>query len=329
MKQIKYIGVICCLCLCFFTGCSASKYKEAVELFEKEEYSKAMELFAEISDYEDSKSKVAECKYYLGIACMDNEEWESAIDYFKDIAYKDSLELLKHCEREKGMHENSDYEFLSELEKSILDRMESANQSEVDQTQIVNKELVYIEKFKDATFYDDVLKEIAESYIYGLYVQRDALAKEYYYEYQIEWQRGMVIREDALYKLYNDYNFMTDNKDFVTVYIVDYGDSKKLLTAYETIEADLDAQLKGGGILVEWDEYRRSVSFTLQNNTQYTYDTVFEFDFVDGNNTLIESDNVYIRNIKPYSSFVVTAYISNFYNVKTYYYHNYYEDVKY
>ena len=74
MKQIKYIGVICCLCLCFFTGCSASKYKEAVELFEKEEYSKAMELFAEISDYEDSKSKVAECKYYLGIACMDNEE---------------------------------------------------------------------------------------------------------------------------------------------------------------------------------------------------------------------------------------------------------------
>ena len=91
----------------------------------------------------------------------------------------------------------------------------------------------------------------------------------------------------------------------------------------------MDAQLKGEGILVEWDEYRRSVSFTLQNNTQYTYDTVFEFDFVDGNNTLIESDNVYIRNIKPYSSFVVTAYISNFYNVKTYYYHNYYENVKY
>lgn len=329
MKHLKYIGVICCLCLCFITGCSASKYKEAIELFEKEDYLKAMELFEEARDYEDSKTKVTECKYYLGIACMDNEEWESAINYFKGIDYKDSLELLELCEREKGMHENSDYEFLSELEKSILDRMESVNQDETDFAKIVNKELVYVEKFKDATFYDDELKEIANGYIYGLYVQREALEKEYYYQYQIEWQRGMVIREDALYKLYNDYNFMSDNNDFVTIYIVNYGNSKELLTALETIEADLTAQLEDEGFSSVWDADSRTISFTLQNNTEYTYDTIFEFDFLNENGTLLESNDVYIRNIKPHSSFVVSVYVFNIYNVRTYNYQNYYENVKY
>lgn len=122
---------------------------------------------------------------------------------------------------------------------------------------------------------------------------------------------------------------MRDNKDFVAIYIVDYGDSKESLAAYEAIEADLDAQLHGEDFTAVWDAYSHSISFTLQNNTEYTYDTIFEFDFLDGNGTLIESNNVYIRNIKPHSSFVVSTYVSNIYIVKTYNYHNYYENVKY
>jgi hypothetical protein len=316
--------------LCFaLSGCgSSSQYEKAVDLMDTGDYAAAIEILEKITDYENSSEKLAECKYNLGSDAMNSEEWDTAINYFDSLDYNDSSELLKYCTREKGMHENADYDFLTTLQESILSRIQVAKSGDNDLTTAVNTELAYMEKFKNATFYDSNLQALAMEYVDGLSIQKDALKKEHEYEYQIEWQRGLVKRCDVLNTLYNQYEFLNDNVDFVGVYITQYDDQKNLLEAYDAIESDISTQTNSDNF--EWTLDGHYLSCTITNNTSYQYSTVFDFYFYDSNNTMFESNSVYIEGIKPGSNYIVSVYIediSRFDGSKSEWY-NYYSDVK-
>lgn len=71
-------------------------------------------------------------------------------------------------------------------------------------------------RFETAEFSDSQLADIAKKYIDGLNLQKEALSAAHVWEAQVKWQEGLVYRLEALKALYNDYDFLADNKeDFV------------------------------------------------------------------------------------------------------------------
>lgn len=278
--------------MCFIlTGCDSNKYKKANELFAREEYSEALELYQKLGDYEDSSEKV------------------------------------KVCEKEIGMSVNADYDFLEKLEQSILDRMETTSTENFDRSAVVNTELSYVGSFIDKDFYDKELKEIAEKYIKGLNIQKDSLNKEYEYEYQIEWQRGTVYRFEALKEAYEKYGFLNDNDKFIGTYISRYEETKKLLEAYDAIEKDISEQTKDENFKWYYDDYE--FYCTIKNNTEYTFSTVFEVFFYDENKVQFDSSTAYVENIKPNTSYKVSVYFDDPDKLTEFAWYNYYSDVKF
>ena len=330
MKKHRVILLTTVFCvLVFLSGCGEqSKYESAVALMDDGDYESALEAFTEIEDYEDSAEKISECKYALGNLAMESEDWDLAISYFEDLDYEDSADLLETCTREKGMNENADYDFLAAIEESILDRLETSSSGTSNYASLVNTELSYLEEFADATFYDDELKSIAEKYIEGLYLQKEALSAEYEFEYQSNWYRGKVYREEALVALYENYDFLTDNNDFIASYIYQYEDDLAFITAFDVIEEDIDNQLGDG---IDWTIYTDTgeAFFYVTNNTEYTYSTVFDLLIYDSDNVLIESDSVLIESIAPGVTYEVSWYISDPDEAMYMSWSNYYTDIVY
>ena len=226
------------------------------------------------------------------------------------------------------MQENADYAFLADMEKSILGRLESSASGNIDRLTLVNTELSCVEKYSNESFYDTALQEVAKKYIEGLNIQKDALDKEYEWEYQIEWQRGIVYRYGALKELYEGYGFLKDSEKFVGAYVSQYDEEKNLLTAYEDIEADLTEQFNSDKFKFNRIS-RNQLSGVLKNNTAHTYTTFFEMSFYDKNEILYETSTTYVENIKPGKGFEFIFYVEDLDRCESWSLHNFYDDVKY
>lgn len=286
---------------------SACKYEIATEFFTSEQYEEALTLFSELGDYKDSLDTANACRYTIAAGLFEDEEYEDALAIYTELAdYKDSEEKANACAREIGMRTNADYDFLSALETSILDRLGRSNNDNADHLSLVNTELAYLSRFESESFYDANLKALSDQYLDGLYLQKEALAEEYEGDYQIEWQEGMVERFKVLKLLYEQYDFLTDNTDFIVSYIMAYDDAKALLNAYDEITEDLIEQFNNE-TLASSDGYMYSLS--LKNDTEYTYSVVFDFSFYDGNDVLFDSNSAFVENVHPGESYIVSVYI--------------------
>jgi len=250
----------------------AIRYQEANELYSYGNYSDALVIYQELGDYEDS------------------------------------LDRVLVCQRQIGMSENADNRFLEALEKSVLDRLKTVHTENYDYKTLVATELAYVEQLANEVFYDSELKNLAEQYVRGLLLQRESLETESKYEHQIEWQEGLVYRFEVLKKLYENYDFMSDNKEFIGNYILQYEDQKALLEAYEVIANDMVGQWNSDDFNCAWndEDVYLEYNFTLKNNTSYTYGVTFEACFSDCNDIIFERDTVYIGNVSPGESYFVS-----------------------
>lgn len=329
-KHITLLIFVLLLCASL-SGCDSSKsrYTEAAGLLEQGDYQGALAIYEELSDYEDSAAKITECKYLLGSSAMESQEWETAISYFYGLDYKDSPDLLEECTREKGMTENADYSFLSDIETSVLDRMETTSTENYDRATVVTKELAYLDKYRNASFFDPTLNGIADRYINGLDIQRESLKNDTTYGQQIEWQRGVVYRYEALADLYRDYGLLADNTDFVGTYVLQCEDQRALLDAYDALEEDIGSQALADDFEWTLDESNYEFFCTLKNNTKYKFSTIFTISYYDAEGVIFETEEAYIENIMPDSSYKVSLYISEPENLNGFSWENYYVDVFY
>lgn len=303
-----FIAIILC-------GCDGHTYEEAVRLMEQGEYEEAMVEFESLGEYEDAEMLLKECRYELAVSAMEREDWDAAIGYFEDMDIYDSAELLEECVKEKGMRENADYDFLSALEKSVLDRIDSASSDESESgdynkylSSLVDKELAYLLEFDVAQFYDKNLGDLADQYLEGLRVQADSFDEEYLSEQNYEWQRGLVMRCDALTKLYEDYGFLAGNQEFIALYVLDGEEQAKILNAMDEIYEDIQAQYSD-----EDFHFRTSgseVYAVLQNNTQYRFSIEANVEIADKNYVVLERVYGYADNIVPGSTYRLSVYTS-------------------
>lgn len=77
----------------------STKYSEAKELMEKEQYPEALLIFDTLKNYEKSKEYIKECNYQIAIKeIQDKSKLESVKESFEELGdYKESKKYLKDC----------------------------------------------------------------------------------------------------------------------------------------------------------------------------------------------------------------------------------------
>ena len=300
-------------------------YVDAVKLYNSGQYQEALLRFESLGNFKDSAEFQIWCKYQIGNMCMAAGDWGTALGYLVDIEYENSAELVIQCKYNLGISamENFDWEtaisfftglnyessermlvdcsFMVALKESVLRRM--GNDS-TDYRSLVTTELAYLDEFRNAQFYNFAIQTQAKKYIAGLDKQLSAFDYEYYYEYQRDWNAGLVVRYEALNKLYQDYGFMADNKDFVGYYINQLEYYQKWLEAFNAIETS------GHVVLKDWTFTSNYVEICFKNDTPYTSSQYFEFAFWgdEAETKYLGTTTVYVRDITPYSEYTVRAY---------------------
>ena len=285
------------------------KYGIGEQLFEEGDYEKALETFLALGSYEDSETKVIQCKYELGKSAYNEQNWDRVIEFLDEVYYEDSIELLASANREKGMSENSDYEFLDTLRKSVEKRLADSSKDSTDERDLlnfVNTELTFVSKYRNASFYDKKLGEMARLYIKGLDKQKQSFDNDYIYERDEEWLDGMVDRYTALNYLYEHYDFMSDSTDFISSYIAQFEKVKQDSVACKAINKDILANLNS------FDSFKSAGSYAgyavLKNNTRYTYDIVFEFTVYNQDETqILNVSQDYVQKVKPGNEYKITV----------------------
>lgn len=202
--------------------------------------------------------------------------------------------------------EETDADFLSRIEKSVLERMVVMEKGSYDRNAAVIAELNHIQPFEGKEFSDAKLKELALKYLEGLNLQKEASSAEFEYEEPISWQRGIVICCEVLTDLYDKYDFLKDNEGFVGTYISSYEEQQAILTAYESIDEDLSSQVSDD---MDGDYDGTNLNFSFQNNTEYTFSTLWKITYFDAKETVVGTESTVVDNIKAGNEYTVSFYV--------------------
>lgn len=326
----KILATLLTIILCMMlVACDSSDYKQAEELYAAGDYDAALELYTALGEYEDAQSKVKNCKYEIANAHFEAAEYKDALKLYTELGeYEDCADKAAYCDREVGMTENADYAFLADIEASILGRMETTKTDNFERSTVVNTELAYVDKYSEKPFYDETLKEIADKYIEGLHVQKEALQKDATWEYQIEWQKGVVLRYEALVDLYNKYDFLSENAEFIGAYVAELENQQHILNGYNAVEADLTKQMTAEDFEWNLSQSGYNVYCTLKNNTEYTFGLFIDMSFKDEDGIIFETNTGYAPEVKPNDTYVLEVYISDADRVANFDWNTYYEYVK-
>lgn len=263
----KTIIIIMAICLILLTACGATgKVSKAKGLMEKEQWQEAVNVLIEIEENEEAEALLDECQ----------------------------------------MHVYSDYQFLKDLEESILERMEKANSDEYYALELIKIELAHLEQYRNAEFYNFDIEEQKNKYLHGLDDQKESYSKQTDFEWYLLIQDGYISRLEALDYLYNTYDFCKDNAEFVANYIMELEPAKKELEAFNEIEADITEQINTGNFEVSYDGY--TIVLTLKNNTPYSFDGYIKERFYS-NDIFVGDSTSYVEKVAPNSKYVHTFYL--------------------
>ena len=225
-------------------------------------------------------------QYNKGLNALDNSEWDTAISIFGEIDYKDSKELLEKAKREKGMHENADYDFLGAISEAVMKRYEVAQKTS-DLEKCLSYEIEMLSGFKDKTFYDENLKNLALDYISGVEMEKESLSLDEGSQ-QLKSYEGKAKRFETLVKLTDNYGVLADNVDYKVNYYNQAEEKTRQYNALKEIEEDLGNQLVGDNVRCEFiDDYTGRLY--IVNHTSYTYDLKMHFIHYDENNNIIDT----------------------------------------
>lgn len=92
------------LLLLSMTGCDSLDYREAVNLYNAQEYEAAGELFYELGDYEDSKQLYTRCQYWIAVELMEKGIYTEALPRFLKLGdYEDSQARAMECKYQRAI----------------------------------------------------------------------------------------------------------------------------------------------------------------------------------------------------------------------------------
>lgn len=189
-----------------------------------------------------------------------------------------------------------------EYSSEALEKMSLAEYQKAD-TLFVNAELDAIGDLSEYEFEDQELKQLAETYMRGLELQKEGIQYQGTTEYtkqQQTWELGYNYRAVCMTDLYNEYGLTVDEKfqDDLDNFVAQSSTAKKSIAVQEYVD-ELPNQveyIKDEEKSDEWSTYYKAV---IENTTDYEIDSLeIEIDFLDASGVVIYQTSDYLNNIK-------------------------------
>ena len=99
----KMLVLMLAICL-LMTGCDKLDYRKAVQFYNNRQYDKAIELFHELGDYEDSAQLFTDSHYWAAMERMDAGNYGEALPRFLKLGdYADSTDRAVECKYQLGI----------------------------------------------------------------------------------------------------------------------------------------------------------------------------------------------------------------------------------
>ena len=194
-------------------------YADAIELYEKGEYSKAKEAFEELGDYEECEQYIYDCNYFEAVAILDTEDWFAAWEALEKFeGYADADENIELC-RENIYNSAIEDMYCSEFEsardkfKKLGDYKRSEKQLELcieriaDEGAFEQNELItpyrYVTDFEEGSMYICPLgyyyipNEITENTAWSIYFP-GGTGTGYNLSIESVWQQHTQFNADAV-----------------------------------------------------------------------------------------------------------------------------------
>ena len=288
-------------------------YEKASRRYNSGDYLNAMHQLEGLEGYLNADELLLSCKYNLAYEAMRSGNWDRAVSYLTDLNNEDSQKMLTDCY------------FMIDLGVTIEFYMENIEKPEWEEEILLSTALSYLEKYRDAEFFDASLEVCANEYVSGLEKQLEALEYERNSKYQLAWYGGMTARLQVLDFLYREYGFMAGNKDFVVMYLSHLEHYEKWFDAMCAMEVNGHKQVK------DPVADNSCIELHLRNDTYFTSTQTFEVKFWmdEDQKLLLGTASETVENIGYYGDYVVRIYVPAAVRTGSYYYTwtNYYEDI--
>ncbi len=328
------LGLALCLSLTACLDLKAKPYEEAMALMTAGEYQAAAEAFEALEDYEDAPEKALDCHYELALASYDKEEFAAAQEAFEKLSgHKDSAEMAEKCRREIGMRENADYDFLRDMEtmnnaKIYCEPFDWFTEYGHGSYESFTAEQDLLEKYEEASFYDQELHELAKMYIDGIEKQKASVSASDPDTMHSREVEGAYLKYTVLVRLYEEYDFMKDNEVYGIFRYPEHQKVADVCEAYPTVFDDIAAQLDAANIYTSVDESSGVLSLTIVNNTDHAYSAQVYLLPMDVRGAQIDMPaDLLIENLVPGASIELSATIENADSFWSYEYDVFFTDI--
>ena len=177
------------------------KYSQAMDALNRKDYARALRLFEELGDYQDSTDRAAECHrvideqlYRQAKELMENKKWSDAIKAFDTLkSYKDSREMARECRRLQEEEEKEKQRLQEEAEKEKQRQYELKKQALATAKARKKRNLIFLA----------VLAVIAVAAIYV--VTRVIIPGNHYKTAEELFAQGKRVEALAYYRMAGDY----------------------------------------------------------------------------------------------------------------------------
>ena len=98
-KKAVTTVVLLCLLAVSMTGCEDLDYRDAIDLYNSGNYTKAAEMFAVLGDFEDSAHMETLCHYWIAVDTMQSGDYAAAIPLLEAMnGYEDTAARVTECQ---------------------------------------------------------------------------------------------------------------------------------------------------------------------------------------------------------------------------------------
>ena len=244
--------------------------------------------------------------YNNGLKAMYSGAYTVARNYLENLDYKDSKLVL------------NDISFLERLEEIAKEKATQDDENFDVSTEAV-RALKKLSKFQTMEFHTDGLDTMLDQYIEGLERIKNASDYETASAVEFEILAGTYFCDYVIVNLHDSLGFMDNSSEYEVAYSDILPREEAFLDAFSEIDE------KGHVVVKDGNFWSNSVTLFLRNDTDYTSNQTFVFDFYSySGDDFLESVTTDALKIEPNAEYTVSIDVPqsarNGYNVKYSYY---------
>lgn len=107
MKLLKAVTAVALICVLMvsMTGCDALDYRDAIDLYNAQDYAAAAEIFSALGDYENCPALYTDCQYWMAVSLAQQGNFREALPRFEELGnYENSAQWVTECQYQNAVN---------------------------------------------------------------------------------------------------------------------------------------------------------------------------------------------------------------------------------